>query len=240
MKNDLGSRMKRYEQASKYMLTHRTPVIIRLDGVAFHTFTKGFMQPFDTVFRQAMKDTMLYLCEHIMGCVLGYTQSDEITLVLCDYKKLTSQAWFDNEVQKMASVSASMATMTFNQAFVHRAYEAMDDSILSSPYWDENTNGIKQGMFDSRCFNIPVDDVYNCLLWRQRDATKNSIQSVAQYKFSLKEVKSKTCDELQDMLFTRCDINWNDYPVYLKRGVCCIRQNKIGVTLSGKTHSDIL
>lgn len=102
---------------SKTSLMRRTPVIIRLDGKAFHTFTKGFVKPFDECMSKAMQETMKYLCENIQGCVLGYTQSDEITLVLIDYQKLTTDAWFDYEVQKICSVAASMATFIFNRQF---------------------------------------------------------------------------------------------------------------------------
>ena len=105
MRNDnLGDRMKTYENVTRTYLTRRTPVIIRIDGKAFRSFTRGFEKPFDSVLVEAMQQTMKYLCENIEGCVLGYTQSDEITLVLCDYKKLTSQAWFDNYIQKICSV----------------------------------------------------------------------------------------------------------------------------------------
>lgn len=113
--DDLGNRMKEYyENIPKTKLMRRCPVILRIDGKAFHTFTRGFQKPFDEVLIKAMQETMKYLCENIQGCVLGYTQSDEITLVLVDYKKFTSQAWFDYEVQKMCSIAASMATMAFN------------------------------------------------------------------------------------------------------------------------------
>lgn len=96
LNDSLGDRMKGfYEARSKTSLVRRMPVIIRLDGKAFHTFTKGFQKPFDSMLMKAMQETMKYLCENIQGCVLGYTQSDEITLVLVDYKKLTSEAWFN-------------------------------------------------------------------------------------------------------------------------------------------------
>ena len=109
--------MKGYESVSKTRLVSRMPVIIRIDGKAFHTFTRGFKKPFDEVLIKSIQDTMKYLCENIQGCVLGYHQSDEITLVLVDYKKLNSSSWFDNEVQKICSIAASMATMAFNKFF---------------------------------------------------------------------------------------------------------------------------
>ena len=115
-KDSLGDRMKEnYENRSKTYLTRRTPVIIRLDGKAFHSFTRGMKKPYDEIFHNTMNATMKYLCENIQGCKLGYTQSDEITLLLTDYDTLTTSAWFDYNVQKICSVSASMATMAFNK-----------------------------------------------------------------------------------------------------------------------------
>lgn len=114
--DDLGCRMKTfYEQIPKTRLMRRCPVVIRCDGRSFHTFTKKFQKPFDEVLIKTMQETMKYLCENIQGCVLGYTQSDEITLILIDYKKITSSAFFDYEVQKICSITASMATMAFNK-----------------------------------------------------------------------------------------------------------------------------
>lgn len=121
--SDLAKRMKRYEAVSKTTLVTRMPVILRIDGKAFHTLTRGFQKPFDRVLNLSMMETMRFLCKNIQGCVLGYTQSDEITLVLVDYKKLTSNPWFDYEVQKMCSVGASMATVGFNNAFARRVEE---------------------------------------------------------------------------------------------------------------------
>ena len=117
-KDNLGTRMKEYyENIPKIKLMRRTPVIIRLDGVAFHTFTRGLNKPFDEIFRKSMHDTLLYLCNNIQGCVFGYTQSDEISLLLIDYNNLDTSAWFDYEVEKICSVSAGMATMIFNKSF---------------------------------------------------------------------------------------------------------------------------
>lgn len=116
-RDSLGDRMKRYENVPKVRLVRRMPVIIRLDGKAFHTFTRGFVKPFDSVMMQTMSDTMMYLCKNIQGCVMGYTQSDEISLVLVDYQTITSDAWFDNSVEKMYSIAASMTTLAFNTAW---------------------------------------------------------------------------------------------------------------------------
>ena len=114
MYDELSIRMKTfYEQIPKIKLIRRMPVIIRLDGKAFHTFTKGFKKRFDEILIKTIQETTKYLCENIQGCVLGYTQSDEISLLLVDYKKLNSDAWFDYEVQKMCSIAASMGTLCY-------------------------------------------------------------------------------------------------------------------------------
>ena len=239
--DDLGTRMKEfYEQVPKTRLVRRMPVAIRIDGKAFHTFTRGFRKPFDHILIKTMQETTKYLCENIQGCVLGYTQSDEITLILVDYQKLTSSAWFDYEVQKICSISASMATMAFNRVFVKNVDEW---GRLTFPNWDEGgTNeevdvdllklndayqrAIGKGAtFDARCFNIPKEEVTNLIYWRQLDATRNSIQMVGQANFSHKELQNKSCNDIQDMLHEQKGINWNDYPTVCKRGTAIIYIN---------------
>lgn len=230
--DDLGNRMKTfYECIPKTKLMRRTPVAIRIDGKAFHTFTRGFKKPFDDILIKSMQDTTKYLCENIQGCVLGYTQSDEITLILVDYKNLDTAAWFDYEVQKMCSIAASMATMAFNRVFSKYAedyikdyYDAWNTTKEDWRYCEALINALNKGaMFDARVFNIPKEEVTNLIYWRQLDATRNSIQMVGQANFSHKELQNKSCNMIQDMLLTQKDINWNDFPTYKKRGSCCIR-----------------
>lgn len=232
-KTTLGDRMKNnYENITRYYLTRRMPVIIRLDMKAGHTFTKGMKKPFDDVFVKTMQDTMKYLCENIQGCVLGYTQSDEISLVLTDYAELTTDAWFGNNLQKMCSVSASMATLAFNKAFNDNIVKYIDNNLDAdygvtkdlTEYTKTLINARNKGaMFDSRVFTIPKEEVCNALIWRQQDATRNSIQSVGQANFSQKELRGQSCNNIQDMLMTQKGINWNDYATALKRGSCCIK-----------------
>ena len=229
----LGDRMKNnYENITRYYLTRRMPVIIRVDGRSFHTFTKGFKKPFDDVLVKTMQDTMKYLCENIQGCVLGYTQSDEISIILTDYAELTTDAWFGNNLQKMCSVSASMATLTFNKAFNDNIVKYIDNNLDAdcgvtkdlTEYIKILINARNKGaMFDSRVFTIPKEEVCNALIWRQQDATRNSIQSVGQANFSQKELHGKSCNDIQDMLMIQKGINWNDYSTTLKRGSCCIK-----------------
>lgn len=239
----LAQRMKKfYENVPKTKLVRKIPVCIRLDGKAFHTFLKGFQKPFDDIFIKTMQDTMKYLCQNIQGCVLGYTQSDEISLILIDYQKLTTSAWFDYEVQKICSVSASMATMAFNRAFEKNVEaeshvftdEWLDNGEYNPNYkskeledlWLTHKKALKKGaMFDSRCFNIPKEEVANLIFWRQFDASKNSIQMVGQYYFTQKELHKKSTNQIQDMLMTQKGINWNDLPTYQKRGSCCVKRN---------------
>ena len=229
VRDDLGTRMKTfYENIPKTRLMRRVPVAIRLDGKAFHTFTRGFQKPFDFVLMDTMQQTMKYLCENIQGCVFGYTQSDEITLILVDYQKFTSDAWFDYEVQKLTSVSASMATMAFNKYFSENVveYNLTHDPLVKrrEGLLDNYISAVEKGaLFDARCFNIPKEEVTNLIYWRQLDATRNSIQMVGQAHFSHDELQDKTCNMIQDMLMTKYGINWNDFTIPCKRGTACIK-----------------
>ena len=180
--------------------------------------------------------------------MLGYTQSDEITLILQDYKTLTTSAWFDYEIQKICSISASMATMAFNKFFYSNvieyilskeSFEGIDKGLPMLPYiindyfikTDDEKDYIltlikaseKGAMFDARCFNIPKEEVANLVYWRQLDATRNSVQMVGQAHFSQKELQYKSCIDIQDMLMKKYNINWNDFPTTQKRGSCCVK-----------------
>lgn len=240
--SDLAKRMKEYEKVNRRYLMRRQPVILRLDMRAGHTFTRGFKRPFDEVFIKSMQDTAKYLCENIMGAVLSYQQSDEITIVLIDYKKLNSESWFDNCQNKIESVAASMATMAFNKAFSSNVHDLNWDCCKES-LGDEVTVGreedwkrctevyqkrIGDAMFDCRAFNLPIAEVTNNIYWRQLDASRNSIQMVGQANFSHKELQNKSCNDIQDMLMTQKGTNWNNLPTYQKRGSCCVK--KTGLT----------
>ena len=229
-KDSLGDRMKsHYENIPKTRLTRREPVIIRIDGKAFHTFTRGFQRPFDSILIESMQETMKYLCENIQGCKLGYCQSDEISLLITDYDNINTSAWFDYQVQKMCSIAASMATFAFNRIFNSKV-DAIDIEIFNGED-DYDFNYVsalhkaqeKGAMFDARCFSIPKEEVCNYFQWRQNDCTRNSIQMVGQANFSHNELQGKSCDKIQDMLMTQKDINWNDFPIVQKRGSCCTK-----------------
>jgi len=226
-KTSLGDRMKtNYEHINRMYLTRRMPLIIRLDGVAFHTLTKKLDRPYDKNFKDCMMETAKFLVENIMGSKMAYVQSDEISLLITDYDKLTTQAWFGKNLQKIISVSASMATMRFNQLY----NELIPEGKRIKEY----------GLFDSRAFVIPKDDVTNYFIFRMNDATRNSIQGLGQSVFSNKEMFGKSCNEIQDMLMIDKDINWNNTPVYFKRGGCVYKSRvQKFESKDDKTNSDV-
>lgn len=209
-KATLGNRMKGYENVFKRRLLRKTPVIIRIDGKAFHTFTKVITEDFDPssaygpseLMHLVMMSTMLKLCANTQNCVLGYTQSDEISLLLRDWDKHETEQWFDGNLQKIASVSASMATSYFAKA------------------WHDEFNYYPNALFDSRTYNVPQSEVCNYFIWRQQDATRNSVQFIARKHFSHKRLIGKNNSEIQDMLFKEHDCNWNEYATWKKRGAC--------------------
>lgn len=227
----LGDRMKNnYENRYRFYLTRRTPVIIRVDGNAFHTFTRGLDRPFDADFMKIMQKTCLSLCQNIQGCVGGYVQSDEISLLLVDYQTLESDAWFDYNLQKITSLAVARATMTFNglvsdlvteydvEGYACSQIEGEEDKeaicFEKAKLWQTKMN---RAMFDARAFNIPKEEVCNYFIWRQKDATRNSIQAAGQAQFSHKELDRKSQSDIQEMLFQK-GINWNNYSIPEKRG----------------------
>jgi tRNA(His) 5'-end guanylyltransferase len=227
MKNDaLGDRMKEfYEDRTRIKLPRRTFTIIRIDGKAFHTYTKGLQRPFDQGLIEDMNATTAYLCKNIQGAKFGYVQSDEISLVLTDFDDLGTHAWFDNNLQKMVSVAASMATARFNQLRMARAtWEGNDiEGMLDV----DDIQNFKLAMFDARAFQIPfIDEVKNYFIWRQQDAVRNSISSVAQSLYSTKELHGVKTDQMQEMIFQK-GINWNDYDFRMKRGAVIGKVEKI-------------
>lgn len=265
MKHDeIMLRMKScYESRSKTFLTRRTPVIIRLDGKAFHTYTKGLNKPFDEGLIEDMQSTAIYLCQHIQGAKCAYTQSDEISILVTDFDTLTTDAWFDYNVQKMTSVSASLATGIFNYLRFQRYYSTNrhlvehfgateDDIQMEEVYYKIdvadmiNYFPIKHLLanFDSRVFNIPPDEVGNYFYARQRDAVKNSIAMLAQSLYSHSELHNKNGNEMQEMCFQKGH-NWNDLHWSKKRGSFIVKNTYVNNRLAddmwpfNKQESDV-
>lgn len=226
MNDALGDRMKEYyENRTRVSLPRRTYTIIRIDGKAFHTYTKGLKRPFDTDLIEDMNNTTKYLCEHVQGVKLGYVQSDEISLVLTDFDNLGTDAWFDGNIQKIVSISASMATAKFNQLRMKREFL---NATSHSTFVSENfIDRIKLAEFDARTYTIPSrEEAFNYLIWRQQDATRNSISSVAQSLYSHKELNGKTTDMMQELIFQKGQ-NWNNFPAGQKRGRLILKNYKL-------------
>lgn len=214
-KTSLGNRMKGYENIERKYLTRRSPLIIRVDGAHFHTFTKGFDRPFDESFMTAMWSTTRYLCENIMGVKIGYTQSDEITLLLTDDDTLETQPWFGKNLQKIVSTTAALATFYFNREL--RELPTKSEGVTKAI-----TNG-RVATFDARAFTLPHDEVMNCFEWRQQDAIRNSIQALGQSQFSQNELMHKSCADIKQMLLEQKNINWDNIEIYCQRGMCVVR-----------------
>jgi len=218
-KDSLGDRMKaNYENVFKTRLPKRMPVIIRLDGKAFHTLTKKLGKPFDSGFMDWMNQTAKYLCDNIQGAQMAYVQSDEISILINNYKKLVSQSWFDNEVQKMASVSAGMASAFFSSLVTYSC------SINEGLKKKLPTNTI---VFDSRVVGLPKEEVANYFVWRQQDWTRNSVQMLCRSYYSHKECVNKNNSDMQDMIHKKGD-NWDKLDTALKRGRCIVRRERLG------------
>ena len=198
--------MKRYETASKLRLVPRLPLIIRADGKAFHTLTRDMQRPFDPEFVEHMLATAMALCREIDGAQIAYVQSDEISVLVRDDQTLNTQPWFDKEQDKVVSVTAGIASAEMSLRLGKRA------------------------VFDARAFVLPPAEVVNYYIWRQQDATRNSVSMAAHAelarKLGAKEAQTllhgKTWGEQQELLFAQCGINWSQYATHLKRGACVV------------------
>ena len=220
-KTTLGNRMKEYENVSKHFLLRRTPVVVRVDGKAFHTFTRKINSMNDISsaigpsekMHAVMMNTAQAMFSQMQNCVLAYTQSDEISFLLRDWDKHETEQWFNGNIQKIASVSAAMAATYFN-------------AFWKEWFSEEVTNINDLALFDARVFNVPKEEVTNYFIWRQQDASRNSVQMIARKFFSHKQLHGKNNSEIQDMLMLQHNVNWNDYNTWKKRGACIVGRNQ--------------
>lgn len=198
--DELGSRMKtQYESRASLMLPRRTWTIVRVDGKAFHSYTRKLNHPYDDDFTVDMDSAAMALCKEAQGVAFAYGQSDEYSFLFTDFAKPGTDAWFDGKLQKIDSISSSIFTAHFLKARFARGDE-------------------RPAYFDARAFTIPDPvEVENYFIWRQTDATRNSINMLASDNFSSRELHGKSTNERQEMLFTK-DLNWNDIPTPNKRG----------------------
>lgn len=210
MSDSLGDRIKRYERSYNQTLTPRTPVMIRVDGRAFHTLTRHLQKPFDPRLMSAMVFATIDTAKEMQGFKLGYVQSDEATFLLTDYDQLETQGWFGYELNKVVSLSASLFTAHFNRHFPE--------------LWPEFG---KIAAFDGRAFNIPAEDAPNAFIWRQRDWERNSLQMLAQHYFSHKALQNKGKREMHEMLHN-IEVNWaTDLSPRQKNGTWVLRDGTV-------------
>lgn len=210
----LGSRIKSYEQVSKYKLLPKSPLFIRIDGKAFHTFTKGCNKPFDLTLVNAMIYAAEMTAKQMSGFQLAYIQSDEATFMLTDYESHRTQGWFGYELNKVVSISASAFTAYFNSYWFN---------YKEAQHGYEGTDGVSEfAMFDSRAFTVPLEDAPNVFIWRQRDWERNSVQMLARAHFSHKECTNKKVPDLHEMLYKK-GINWSELTGRLMNGTFITR-----------------
>jgi len=216
----LGNRMKEYENLTRFKLSKEYPMIIRLDGNAFHTFTKGFKRPFDNILRTSLEATAKYLLEKIPGSQLAYHQSDEISILVTNYQLSNREPWFDNNINKIISITASMATLEFNRVFSQKVIEAGDEKDGEKDISAIRYLAAKKGAtFDSRALILPKEEVVNYFIWRQQDAIKNSISMVAQSLFSHKSLQGVNGLQMIQRMKDEKDIIYeNQYTIIERRG----------------------
>lgn len=203
----LGDRMKLYEGLAESRLMPRVPVLIRIDGKAFHTLTKGMTKgmgkPFDHRLMRCMEMAAKFACQHMQGAQMAYVQSDEISILLTDWDSYDTQPWFGYRVQKVASVASSLATLGFNRAF--------DNLFFGSKFIS------RMATFDARVWNVPRHDVGNYFIWRQQDWQRNSVHMAGRAFFSAKQLHRKSGLMVRDML-REAGHPWEDLTVQERNG----------------------
>ncbi len=227
--DSLGDRMKGYESVPRLKLKPKTPVLARIDGKAFHTLTRGMDRPWDKNLQESMWAAAAYLCNNIQGCKVAYVQSDEISLLLTDWEKEGTQGWFNYDLEKMCSISASQTTSAFLVEMLNR-FPDRNEKLMSG-------NGLPS--FDARFWNLPAEEVTNYFIWRQQDAIRNSVQMLARTHFSHKQCDRKSCEELKEMLRNSAGVNWESSPIHCQRGACIVRESfeeEVSFEKNGERH----
>src|SRR5260221_942974 len=187
MNDGLGNRIKTYfEDPARVILPRKTWVVIRIDGKGFHHFTRKLERPYSRPLAEALDQAARHLCARIIGCAFAYGQSDEYSILFSDFGQADSRLWFDGSVQKIASVSASLFTAAFHHYYAEPAFAA----------------------FDARVFAIPSRrEVERYFLWRQADASRNSLNMLASAHYSHEELLGKSASEKHDLLHAKGE-NW--------------------------------
>jgi tRNA(His) guanylyltransferase len=234
MNDELGTRIKeQYENRTRYFVPRRTYTLLRLDGKSFHTYTKGLTRPFDKGLMEDIDNAILAMLPEIQGAVLAYTQSDEISILLTDFDKPTTSAWFDGNIQKMSSVAASIMTAEFNR-LRHAFWEETEYNLPltgETPYslFDILEHQAKLVYFDCRTFTIPDrTEVMNYFRWRQQDCIRNSVSMLAQFYYSHKELHGKSQSDMHDMLYNK-GVNWTYLTDGEKNGRIIVKENELAL-----------
>lgn len=217
MKDDLGSRLKKYEKINRQYVLPQIPVFVRIDGKAFHTFTQGFDKPFDKTLSDMFKLSALRTMQEIQQCVFGYSQSDEFTILLNGWDSSKSEMWFGGNIQKIASVTASIFSVMFERSLIQK-------SVLGQVSVDKMNNTLMPAYFDARVFQVPIHEVENVFLWRQFDAKRNSIQALGRSEYSHEEIAGLKTFQIVDVLKKEKGIDWEELPNIQKWGFT-IRQS---------------
>lgn len=230
-KDSLGDQMKAYEGANRTYITPKMPAIIRVDGRAFHTYTKGTKTPFDKALMAVMDSVAIQLCKEISGAQMAYVQSDEISVLVTDYQSENTQPWFGGNIQKMVSVSASIAAVEMT---------LMSPTIFSKKHNMElSVTDFKPACFDSRVFVLPKEEVQHYFVWRQQDWVRNSLQMLSRSLYSHRELEGKNQSDMHELCFQK-GRNWNDLPTHHKRGRCIVKQERPVVIPAGPKKGEII
>lgn len=229
---NLSDRMKKYEEASRTALPPRMPLIIRVDGKAFSKLTAHLPnKPFNRDFIHVMENVAIAMCTNIQGAELAYSQSDEVSVLVHNYTTFETQPWFDNQVQKIVSVAASIAAATFT-ARSYRMWQKSPEDI--------ECTDIVPVFFDARAFVLPESEVTNYMHWRQQDAVRNSVQMLTRSLFSHKECHGKNVVQMKEMCIA-AGHPWEDLTPTIRKGRC-VKKNycpHLGVRMGWKVDTDI-
>lgn len=219
----LGDRMKRYEEPTKLVLPRRTYTILRVDGRAFHTWTRGLAKPYDAEFMSFMDQAALALCEGVSGTQFAYVQSDEVSVLAVDFLDTETQPWFDGNVQKWSSVAAAIATQRFNEYVAALWFDRLYNKEEGGPI----SRKPPTALFDARVFTIPdLIEVENYFVWRQLDAERNSVMMLARAYASHKQLAGKNRAAQHDVIHKAGD-NWAKHPTDFKHGRMVVREQTL-------------
>ncbi len=226
---ELSDRMKKYEEAARSSFPPRMPLIIRVDGKAFSKLTAKLPgKPFNRDFISIMEGVAMALCHNIQGAELAYSQSDEVSVLVHSYKTFDTQPWFDNQLQKVVSVAAAIASATFTSL----SWRLLEHNA------DVGVQDIQPAYFDARAFVIPEGEVTNYFMWRQQDAVRNSVQMLARSLFSHKQCEGKSVTEMKAMCQAQGQ-PWEDLTPTIRKGRCVKKHYVQGVRSGWHVDTDI-